>query len=213
MTRMATFAHGVRTWAGAKVSHHRFERRYGVHTDGTVDLAELDLDHDDRVDYVASPWHALDGVLDTGEVGPGDSFLDIGAGKGRVMLQAALGYDFDQVIGLEVSHELASVAASNLAAARHRLRCRATAMVVADAATQPVDDAVTVVFMFNPFLGDTFRRVIGNIDASQRRAPRHLRVIYRNPLHDEVLREHGFDRLRTHHASSSTLTHLYGRDA
>lgn len=45
----------------------------------------------------------------------------------------------------------------------------------------------TVVFMFHPFGAGTLREVIGQIDDALSRRPRRLRVVYFNPVFDEVL--------------------------
>ena len=50
-----------------------------------------------------------------------DVFLDLGAGKGRMLL-AASRYPFRRVIGVELSDRLAAIARSNVAAFRLRAR-------------------------------------------------------------------------------------------
>ena len=76
------------------------ERRYGVRTSGNVDLSDLGLQSTERVNYVPSGWMALGCVLPPDSVAPSDVFIDFGAGKGRIVLQAA-DYPFRKVIGVE----------------------------------------------------------------------------------------------------------------
>lgn len=54
----------------------------------------------------------------------GFTFIDYGAGKGRVLLIAAR-YQFDRVVGVELSEPLIRVAAANIAvyAQKHPDRC------------------------------------------------------------------------------------------
>ncbi len=70
---------------------------HGIETAGHV--REVSHFHPDRVWYQASGWTYLRRVLPPREVGAGDVFLDMGSGKGRVLLQAAQRYPFARVIG------------------------------------------------------------------------------------------------------------------
>jgi cyclopropane fatty-acyl-phospholipid synthase-like methyltransferase len=74
-----------------------------VDTAERVDLAELGLDAPDRVDYEAGGWRDLRGVLRPTEVLPGEVFLDLGSGKGRMVLSAAR-FPVRRIIGVELSN-------------------------------------------------------------------------------------------------------------
>lgn len=132
-------------------------------------------------------------------VGPSDTLLDYGSGRGRVLLQAARFYRFGRVIGVELDESEAAVARANLAVLESgRLRCPDVEIVIADATTWPVPDDVTYVYMFNPFWGDTFQAVLERICESLDRRPRALKLIYANPkCAEEVLATGRFERIRT----------------
>ena len=56
-------------------------------------------------------------------------------------------------------------------------------------ATEATDllDRYNTFYLYDPFRGDTFRKVIDHIEDSVRRTKRHVRIIYANPwLHKEV---------------------------
>jgi SAM-dependent methyltransferase len=136
-------------------------------------------------------------MLRPGEVGPGDVFLDLGSGKGRVVLLASR-YPFARVIGVEISEVLTAVARRNLGADRHRRRCGSVELVTADALDYPIPDEVTVVYMYNPVRGATFDAVIAALIASVDRSPRQVRLIYLNPQeHDRLLTTGRFRLVRT----------------
>jgi SAM-dependent methyltransferase len=162
------------------------ERRWGTETARVADLGDLGVDAPGRVRYEPSGWLDLRRILRRRDVGASDVFLDLGCGKGRVVLQAA-GYPFRRVVGVELSPELCDVARANVAARRDALRCRDVEIVVADAATFEIPDDVTVIYLFNPFRGDVFAAAVEQIVASLERAPRPLRVIYRTPMEEELL--------------------------
>jgi predicted RNA methylase len=124
------------------------------------------------------------------DVGSGDVFVDFGSGKGRVLCQAAR-YPFRRVIGIEIAEDLTEVARQNVEAQRPNWRCEEVELVTGDATTWVVPDDMTVAYFFNPFVGETFRRVHANILASLDRNPRRVRLIYALPVMDDVLVESG----------------------
>jgi len=143
--------------------------------------------HGERVRYEPSGWSYLQRALPRESVAPDEVFLDYGSGKGRIVYQAAR-YPFARVIGVEVSEELNEVARANIERKRRKLACGDVELVTADAAGFDVPDEVTVAYLFYPFVGDTFRAVMGKLVESLERRPRRVRLIYVCPvLQDEVL--------------------------
>ena len=59
--------------------------------------------------------------------------------------------------------------------------------VVADSLEWEIPDEVTVAFVYNPFVGDLFERLVERLLASVDRRPRRLRIVYRNPVEHERL--------------------------
>jgi hypothetical protein len=164
------------------------ERLRGLHTSQVVQLATVGLAHPERIDYHPSGWLSLRAALHPSDVGPDDVFADIGAGKGRVVYQAARRYGLKRVIGVELSSDLADEARANLERNRERLRCHDVQIVTSDAVAWQVPDDLTIAYMFCPFTGATFRGVVDNLIASYDRAPRRLRIVYLNPEeHDELI--------------------------
>jgi hypothetical protein len=164
-----------------------FERLRGLHTSQVVQLATVGLAHPERVDYHPSGWLSLRALLPPREVSAADVFADIGAGKGRVVYQAARRYGLKRVIGVELSPDLAEEARTNLERNRARLRCHDVEIVTGDALAWEVPDDLTIAYMFRPFTGATFRAVVDNLIASHDRAPRRLRILYVNPEEHDAL--------------------------
>jgi 16S rRNA G966 N2-methylase RsmD len=170
------------------------ERRAGIETEATIGTEELGFENPSSWRYQPVGWFALRRILRRSEVGPGDVFIDIGSGMGRMVFQAAARYSFRRVIGVELSHRLNEIARANIERSRDRLRCRDVELVTADAAALP-DDA-TVVCMNNPFTGPVFADVADELVASLERRPRRMRVIYANPREEQLLLDRGFHRVR-----------------
>jgi SAM-dependent methyltransferase len=153
---------------------------------------ELGFSTERGLDYVASDWSSLRRMLKRTEIGEADCFLDVGAGKGRILFLAAQ-YPFRRVLGVELSDSLCRIARRNLAAHRDRLQCRNVGVIRADAVEYAIPDDVTVVYMYNPFCGPAFARFVGRILESLDRQPRTLHLIYNNPIMHDHLVERGFE--------------------
>ncbi|MGW4662737.1 methyltransferase domain-containing protein [Streptosporangium sandarakinum] len=185
-------------WLRRTAGRLLFERRYGVRTAEVVSLEEFGLARHDRVYYSAANWRTLRRALPRDEVGERDVFVDLGSGMGRMVLEAASRYRFGKVIGVELSEQLNDIARRNLATTRLRLRCRDVELVRSDALDYRIPDDVSVVFLNNPFRGETFETVIERLVASVDRNPRRVTVIYFNPTEEEFLLGTGrFRPLRT----------------
>jgi SAM-dependent methyltransferase len=107
-------------------------------------------------------------------------FLDYGSGKGRVVLAAAQ-HPFKRVLGVEIVERLNDIARSNIAAAKRQLRAPIE-LVTTDATTFEMPDDVTVVYLYNPFLGEVLPEVQNKIGRSLSRKPRNLRLYYACPV-------------------------------
>jgi len=167
----------------------------GVDTGGFVEARELGLSTPDAHGFAPSSWFTLRRILAPDEVTPDDVFLDVGAGKGRIVLSAALGYRFHRVAGIELSPELAEVARRNLDRIRSPLRAVQVSIVQGDATVIPLADDVTVIYAYDPFEGELFAELLTHIFASLERRPRRLRLIYRRPLLEADLLRTGRVRL------------------
>jgi SAM-dependent methyltransferase len=163
------------------------DRRMGIETSIPAPLSSLGVAGRDRVDYEPSGILLTRRMLDAHPIQPDDVFLDLGCGKGRVVLQAAR-RPFRRVVGVDVSPQLIDVAQRNLESCRSRLRCQDVEFVAADAASYEIPDDVTAVYMCNPFGGEIFQAAVDALLASVERRPRRLRLSYCMPLeHDRLM--------------------------
>lgn len=181
-------------YARRSLSGTLIERRRGIETSREVNLEALGLAGAGRVRYEPSGWLDLRRILPPGELGPDDVFVDLGSGKGRVVLQAAR-HPVKRVVGVELSEELNSVARHNLEASRPRLRCQDVRLVTTDVLDWDVPDDVTVVYIYNAFRGELFDAVLERLLASLDRNPRRMRLMYRTPLEEHRLLATGRARL------------------
>jgi hypothetical protein len=169
-------------WLHANVLDSAIERLFFIPTKGYVALSGLTVRGNNRAsghDYKPTPnsvfkW-ALAAVAeeDIGRM----SFVDYGAGKGRVMLLASQ-YPFTQVGGIEFAEELHDNAMMNIAQfPRSRMKCRNVECVLDDVVNITPLDGEVVHYFFNPFGAEIFAEVIKGIVASYHARPRRLYVI------------------------------------
>ena len=143
-------------------------------------LAEVGLDHPERILYSPSSWLFIPRVMRSLEVGRDDVFVDFGSGKGRVVLQAAR-YPFGRVVGVEISEELNRIARENVERGRHRLACQDVELVTADVLEYEIPDDMTYAYFYYPLFGEIFRAVVAKIAASIDRSPRKVTIIFTDP--------------------------------
>jgi SAM-dependent methyltransferase len=138
------------------------------------------------VRYEPSGWRTLRRILRADDIHADDVFLDIGSGKGRVLLQAAQ-YPFRRIIGVELAEPLTKIAAANLEARRAGLTCKDIELVIADALEYTIPKDVTMVFLYNPFRGATFERFAARLVNAVDQHARPLRLIYSTPMEHDLL--------------------------
>ncbi len=164
-----------------RLSDEFYERRYGIQTNAWLKPEQLGIADADACEYVPLPYRVLHRIFRKLEIrrGSAEVLLDMGCGMGRVLAVASR-YPFSRVVGVEISPGLCAVARMNLSNCQPRARCRDFEVVNANALSYSLPGDVSVVFFYNPFRGETLRRVIENIRQSLVERPRGLRIIYCN---------------------------------
>lgn len=142
--------------------------------------------------YDPTKWRMLREIFRNWTVVPEDVLLEYGSGKGRVVIWAAAQFRLRRVIGVELNEPLHTEAKANLARWKGRLLCNDITFHLGDATQFEVPDDVTLVFLSNPFTGDSFNRVLARIQASLDRQPRPLAILYYHPRMHNALAEAGF---------------------
>jgi len=120
----------------------------------------------------------------------GTTFVDLGCGKGRMLLLAAR-HPFARVLGIEHDGGLVATAQRNLREARDpSRRCDDVSALLMDARTVPWPHTPLVLFLYNPFDDQVFDEVLDELEASLQAAPRPCALAYVNPLFVASLQGH-----------------------
>jgi len=164
-----------------------FDAQFGVSTGGEIAQTELD----DVADvswihgsaYVASSKIDLAALLAPFGLGYEDAtFVDLGAGKGRVLLMAAA-LPFTAIVGVEYSSALAACARDNVRRYTGPKLCESITVETMDAAHYRLPSGPMVLFMYHPFDETIMKRVVASAEASLRDDPRRVLVVYFKPVH------------------------------
>jgi SAM-dependent methyltransferase len=165
-----------------------YDLLHGVRTRGVVAAPVLGYSDGDLLRYEVTPWRRrLLGVLESLGIRYEDfAFVDVGCGKGRMLLLAAR-LPFTRVIGVELSAECAERARENVAAYRGGRGADAPVEVVcADATRYRLPDDPLVLYLYNPFKGEVLARFLAGVRRSVEEHPRPVYIIYVQPESREL---------------------------
>lgn len=162
---------------------HSFDRRHGTDTAGAVDTVALGIESDERrgqaILYLPSPARVTRWMLDN--VGVDHSaltFVDLGCGKGRVLLVAAA-YPFRRIVGVDISQALVNIATDNVARfSAPAGGCRNVDVVCADATSLAFPETDLLLHLYHPFDPAVTRAVLKRLEASVQARPRRVHVAY-----------------------------------
>lgn len=114
-------------------------------------------------------------------------FIDIGSGKGRVLLMAA-DYPFRKIVGVELLPDLHRIAQENIR--RYKggsQRCFAIESIWSDALNFVFPPEPMVIYLFNPLPEPGLIKLLINLERSLSQNPRPVFLLYHNPLLEHVL--------------------------
>lgn len=166
-----------------------WDRAAGVATEEAGYLHELTVPAGSVSDghvYMPTPPRLLEVWLDVLRESslPTATFLDMGSGRGRVLLIAAE-RPFRRVIGVEFAAELHDAAVENIRRFPDvRMRCRDVTSVLGDAAAYTFPGDPLVVYFDNPFNEKIMTKVMENLAASYELQPRPIVIVYQQLIHE-----------------------------
>ena len=182
-------------WLHARVLDPPKEQLFFAPTKDTVALSGLKIIGPNREhghDYRPTPCQLFEWTLaaidyDLSRL----TFVDHGAGKGRVMLLASE-HPFAAIAGVEFAEELHDAATMNIAQyPRSRMHCRNVECILDDASQVGPPDGEAVHYFFNPFSREVFAEVLNNLVVSYRQRPRRLYLILIDPVATDLVDESG----------------------
>jgi SAM-dependent methyltransferase len=171
----------------ARNTNSSFDARFGTDTTSELTPGEAALPSERRggaTMYLPSLDQDLEvmlGALAWPIADASTTFIDIGSGKGRVVLLAAM-RRFREVIGLELSPILHRIAERNLERVRERgALVSPTRLVLGDAADLAVPRGPLIAYLYHPFRESIAEIVVDRLVASLAAAPRPAAILYGHP--------------------------------
>ena len=146
----------------------------------------MPTDKPGAVYYASVPYFQTRKVLKRLDLQPSDIFVDVGAGKGRVLCLAAQ-HRVRKVIGVEYSSELASIARRNVS----RLRGKQSPVEVHSQAAEDFDySAASVLYFFNPFEANVLDVVLHKLNLDRAGKAMRLAFVMESPEQRAVFLKH-----------------------
>ncbi|MBS1809105.1 MAG: class I SAM-dependent methyltransferase [Acidobacteria bacterium] len=173
-----------------------YDFKFGVDTDGILDLRELGVD---SPNIAHATWYeqtkpaAFDELMKHLRVRFQDfTFIDFGSGKGRAVFLASE-YPFRKIIGVEFARPLHEIAEQNLAYYYSPTqKCETIELYCQDVTDFTIPPEPSVYYFYNPFDAEVMRKVLENITQSLRITPRPVFILYCNSRLRELMQQYGF---------------------
>jgi hypothetical protein len=173
---------------------HPFDLEHGTDTSGLIAAEDL-LDNRRRKNIHNTGFYATAPSMFQQAFARLDidfekfTFVDLGAGKGRIMLLAS-NFPFQRVLGVEFVPELHAIATRNIALYQPAVRqCHDVQCILSDVRDFDFPDAPLVIFMWHPFVGPVFEKVMTNLEESLQRNPREAYLVYLKPQYEHLVIE------------------------
>jgi hypothetical protein len=163
----------------------RFDEENHVRTEGQVFLSEVSTagaSTDQSMWYEPAPINVVPDVLrKLRKTYEGFTFVDLGSGRGRAVLQASH-FNFQKAVGVEFAEELHRQAVENLRQyPKFRQKCEDIEFLRLDVREFEFPSVNTIIFIFDSFKADLLRTVIEKLKQSYLANPRTIYLVYLNP--------------------------------
>lgn len=167
-----------------------FDKHYQLDTRSEVAIDDLDISQEDKTHadkYKPTRARYFRKIMEKIDVSRDGVFVDVGSGKGRVLLLAAE-HGFAQVLGLEISPTLCRIAEKNVEAyGKVRPNADSIKILCTNILDYPMDGSETVVFMYSPFDHSVTNRFLDMMRQSLKEKPRDLLLIIDEFRYPELL--------------------------
>ncbi len=120
------------------------------------------------------------------------SFMDIGCGKGRVLVVSEY-FGFKKIGGIDLDKDLIDIASKNIAARKHAKTATEFHVYCANALEMNYPNEPTVYFLFNPFNKEVMDGVLKKICTQN--SHRNM-FVYMNPTAKEVFNTSDFKHIK-----------------
>lgn len=172
------------------------EKKYNIHTVALDRLSTLTIKGDNLSHasiYQGANYFLLEKAFGyLASIHANKNIVDFGCGKGRVLAVAAH-YGYTKITGIDFAKALCVAAEQNIQRVKANFPSVQFTIICDDAVNYKIAPDENVFFFFNPFDEVVMLQVVKNILQSLRQSPRHVTIVYLNPLHKEIFLSAGFE--------------------
>lgn len=191
-----------RAWNAVRLGR-KFDIEHGTDTQSLIDVVDLGIIGEaalHAVHYEASTLPKIQRVLKHLGVNLSEySFIDVGSGKGLVVIEAAK-HPFNEVIGLEISPHAHKIAEVNIRAASKRTTLRAPIKLNnVNALDYAFPAAKQVIYLYNPFDEPILSELLNKLSRRLTENVEDIVLAYLNPVCKATIeKEFSVDVLHAH---------------
>ena len=183
------------------ITWHEIKRgpKYNINTIKPESLDVLTIAEGDKSKsspYEALNYFILENLLENfRKLFPREkSLIDVGSGKGRVMVAAAH-YGFKNITGVDFAKELCAAAERNINKIKTQFPDTTFNIYCKDILNYSINADDKVFFLFNPFNKEIMETFLEKIDRSVKEYRRTIYFIYANPQQKEILIQKSYQEI------------------
>jgi 16S rRNA G966 N2-methylase RsmD len=183
------------------ITWHEIKRgpKYNINTIKPESLNALTIAEGDKSKsspYEALNYFILENLLENFcKLFPQEkSLIDVGSGKGRVMVAAAH-YGFKNITGVDFAKELCTAAERNINKIKTQFPDTTFNIYCKDMLNYTINADDRVFFLFNPFNKEIMEKFLEKIDRSVKEHRRPIYFIYANPQQKEILIQKSYQEI------------------
>ncbi|MEO6219510.1 MAG: class I SAM-dependent methyltransferase [Ginsengibacter sp.] len=174
----------------------RGEKKYNIQTIQLNRLNTLSINSENLIHasiYQGANYYLIEKAFEyLQSLNANNSIVDFGSGKGRVLVVAAH-YGFRKITGIDFAKALCLSAEENINKIGSKFPSTEFTVICDDVVNYQVKDDEDGFFFFNPFNEVVMLAVVKNILKSLKENPRHVYIVYLNPVHKEIFLSAGFE--------------------
>ena len=169
--------------------------RYRIKTFSPIPLKNLTIENADiskSSPYEAVNYYMLEKLLTAfRKLSSEASIVDLGCGKGRVMVVAAY-FGFTKITGIDFAKELCEEAGNNMNKTQNTIPGINWEVIHANVLDYSISQDDVVFFMFNPFVEETLNAFLDKLHESCKIFPRKTWFLYASPQYAAALEKQGY---------------------
>jgi SAM-dependent methyltransferase len=169
--------------------------KYGSNTFVPVELKNLTITNGERKKasrYEAVSFYMLEKLLSAFQKVSGlTSIVDLGSGKGRVLMVAPH-FGFTDITGIDFAKELCLQANMNMREKEKEFPNIRWRVINENVENYDIGGSDSVFFMFNPFTEVVLKGFLEKLDHSCHQFPRRIYFLYASPQHQQLLLDNGY---------------------